>query len=376
MSRSLRTVLIHGGLFILTAITTTLAGVSWVHGPDALDALWSEGIVDWPLIATGLPYAATFLLILAVHEFGHYFAAEHYRLKPTLPFYLPIPPLPYFLGTLGAYMRIRRRIQSLKENFDVGLAGPLAGFVVALVFMIYGFTSLPGSEATMDPLFDPVAMSASSDGVHVVVGNNLLFWFFETFVAEPGAVPAHDQLHHYPILFATFIALVVTALNLLPIGQLDGGHVLYGLVGHRWQSRVAAATFLIFLFYATLGMLPPGQSLDVLGYITFPHIAAIPVMVGLYYLCMKALRWSPRDTVLAAVALFATQYVLLFFMPRANGYSGWLLFAIIIGRMMPVAHPVCEIEEPLDAKRRVLGWVALFVFVICWTPQPIHIIVP
>ncbi len=375
MRKSLRTVLIHGGLFLLTAITTTLAGVSWLHGPNALDALWGEGFVDTELIATGLPYSATFLLILTVHEFGHYFAAGHYRLRPTLPFYLPIPPLPYFLGTLGAYMRIRRRITSLKENFDVGIAGPLAGFVVALVFLVYGFLSLPAADAA-DPLFDPVAMSAPPDGVHVIVGNNLLFWFFETFVAEPGSAPAHHVLHHYPILFATFIALVVTALNLLPIGQLDGGHVLYGLVGHRRQRWVASATFLLFLFYATLGMLPPGQGLDVLGYITFPHIAAIPVMIGLYYLCLKALSWSPRDTVLAAVALFAVQYVLLFFFPRTTGYSGWLLFAIIIGRMMPVAHPVCEVEEPLDAKRKILGWVALFVFVICWTPQPIHIIVP
>jgi Zn-dependent protease len=391
MNKRLKSALVHSALFVVTFITTTMAGAWWVSGWSPFyvgeDGWYMSWEYLWEGMATGLPYSITFLLILTVHEFGHYFTAVYYRIRTTLPYYIPLPPLQYMWGTLGAVIRIKSRIYSKKQTFDVGIAGPLAGFVMAIVLLIYGFRTLPepGYIYQLHPEYEQYGENYA-DYVYarpyleqlripdVIIGNNLLFWFFENYVADPGRVPNHHELQHFPIIYAAFLSLVFTGLNLLPIGQLDGGHVLYGLVGSKRHRIIASIIFIAFLFYSTLGMLRPGESLDVLGFFTAPHFAAIGIMIGLLYFCLKGLRVSPMTTLMFAVGIFTVQYTITWFFPKAVGYSGWLLFVMIVGRVMPVQHPPTEIEEPLTTARKILGWVSLVVFVITWTPNPIEVI--
>jgi len=386
MNQRLKTALVHSSLFIVTFITTTMAGAFWTAGRSILT---DEGInyaYSWEDFRFGLPYSITFLLILTVHEFGHYFTAMYHRVKATLPYYIPLPPYEFFLGTLGAVIRIRSVIHSKRENFDIGIAGPLAGFIVAIAALFYGFLTLPDPDYIFQihPSFKQFGENYADvvytrtylgDAPEMVIGNNLLFWFFENFVGDPARVPNHHELMHYPVLFAAFLSLVFTSLNLLPIGQLDGGHVLYGLVGTRRHRIVASIFFVLFVGYATLGMLTPGLPMNVLGVYPVPHYAGIVLMVAVLFFCLKGLRVSPMQTAMIALGIVVVQYTLLLIFPGISGYSGWLLFALLIGRMMPVAHPPTQIEEPLTLGRKILGWLALIIFVLCWTPNPIDFII-
>ncbi|MEI9919771.1 MAG: site-2 protease family protein [Bacteroidota bacterium] len=386
MNPRLRSALIHGGLFVITFITTTIAGSWWTSGKYFMATMLTINMAyTWDDFKLGLPYSITFLLILTVHEFGHYFTAMYHKVKATLPYYIPLPPYEFFLGTLGAVIRIKSAIFSKKENFDIGIAGPLAGFIVAIGAMFYGFMTLPDpsyifqihpeykqfGEHYADTVY---ARSYLNNAADILVGNNLLFWFFENFVGDPARIPNHHELTHFPILFASFWSLVFTSINLLPIGQLDGGHILYGLIGTKKHRIVASVIFVLFLGYATLGMLTPGQPMNVLGTYEVPHYAGIVIMVALLFFCLKGLRVSATQTTMVALGIVAVQYVLLLVFPGISGFSGWLLFAALIGRMMPVAHPPTQIQEPLSTGRKILGWIALIIFVICWTPKPLDVI--
>jgi membrane-associated protease RseP (regulator of RpoE activity) len=374
MKHSFKEYLLHGGLFIVTFITTTMAGAEWTNGKSILADSYT-----WADFASGLPYSICFLMILTAHEFGHYFVAVYYRVRTTLPFYIPLPPVSLMLGTLGAVIRIKSPIRSTKENFDIGVAGPLAGFVVSVGFLMYGFTHLPPPEYIFQfhPEYEQYGLEYASyvytaqfmpaGSVDIIIGKNLLFLFFENVFADPTRLPNVHEIIHYPFLFAGFLSLIFTSINLLPIGQLDGGHVLYGLVGRKKHKIIASAIFIAFLFYAGIGFISPFEPLDKLIY-------EIPLFVAFLFFALKGMGLSTRDNVLAALAIFTAQYLIATLFPHAQGYSGWLLFAFIIGRFIGIQHPPCEIEEPLSTERVVIGWLALVIFVLCFTPQPIQLI--
>lgn len=376
MNAKLKTALIHLGLFLLTFVTTTLAGAEWVYSKSILIPGYT-----WADFASGLPYSVPFLLILTAHEFGHYFTAVYYRVKTSLPYYIPLPPLPLMLGTLGAVIRIKSHIYSKKQNFDIGIAGPLAGFVVAMALLFYGYTHLPPAEYVFQfhPEYEEYGLNYAAHvysadhlppgTIDIVIGKNLLLLFFETYVADPALVPNPHELIHYPLLFAGFLSLVFTSINLLPIGQLDGGHVLYGLLGFRLHRKIASVVFVLFLFYAGLGYIVPSQPTEEL-------IWQIPLFIGFLYLSLGGLRLGWRDTLMIAVIVFSVQYLLSMTFPKIQGYPGWLLFAFIIGRFLGVPHPTSEIEEPLSLSRKILGWIALLIFVLCFVPNPIELIIP
>jgi membrane-associated protease RseP (regulator of RpoE activity) len=380
MNSRLKTLLVHSGLFLLTFVTTTLAGAEWVYSKSILVPGYT-----WADFASGLPYSVPFLLILTAHEFGHYFTALFYRVKTTLPYYIPLPPLPLMLGTLGAIIRIKSHIYSKKQNFDIGIAGPLAGFVVALGILIYGYTHLPPADYVFqfhpeyqaygpnyaDHVYGPDHLPPGT--VDVVIGKNLLMWMLENWVADPARVPNAHELIHYPILFAGFLSLVFTSLNLLPIGQLDGGHVLYGLLGFRRHRLVASVVFVLFLGYAGLGLLRPGEQMMLFD-MQLPHVISVALVIGFYYLCLGGLLLGWRDTLMYAVMVFAVQYLLVWMFPGWHGYPGWLLFTFILGRFIRVPHPPSEIEEPLSLGRKILGWLALLIFILCFVPNPIELI--
>jgi len=375
MELSPRKILLHSGLFILTFVTTTLAGAEWVYGKS----IWIPGF-SWVDFRAGMSYSVPFLLILSVHEFGHYFTAVYYRIRTTLPYYLPLPPLPFMIGTLGAVIRLKSPVSSKLQTFDVGIAGPLAGFVATIGVLWYGFATLPPAEHIylFHPEYETYGLNyaahvyaedfMSKGGADVVMGRNLVFLFFEQFVGDPSRIPNIHEIMHYPYLFAGFLALVFTSINLLPIGQLDGGHVIYGLFGFHGHRQIATVIFLVFVFYAGLG------SLTYLGPQSDPFWY-IPLYLGFLYLTLTGLRMSWQDTLMYAVIIFAGQFLLAWLIPGIKGYSGWMLFVFIIGRFIGVQHPPCLLEEPLDSRRQWLGWLALLVFVISFTPVPIEVTV-
>jgi len=395
--------LIHATLFIVTFLTTTLAGSFWVNG-----RIWLFTPYNWADFAAGMQYSVPFLLILTVHEFGHYFTAKYHKIKTTLPYYIPLPPLPGFIGTMGALIRIKEFVKSKKQNFDIGLSGPLAGFIIAIGVLVYGFTTLPEKEhifeihpeylyfgedyesyvyekdtfalkAEVEKLTDQdMSMypdtirfnSKQQQGLSIQLGSNLTFWAFENLlVSDKSRIPNAHEMMHYPVLFAGFLALLFTALNLLPVGQLDGGHVLYGLIGSKWHRIVAQIVFVGFVLYAGVGIITPFDKGEVLFGMSLGM--SIMIYVLFLFLLFKGLKLSTVNTLMLALIVFTIQFTLPMAFKGIEGYSGWLLFAFIIGRFLGVYHPVVPIEEPLDRKRIILGWIALIIFVISFSPAPL-----
>lgn len=397
-----KTYLLHAGLFIVTFITTTLAGENWIHGIS-----WSSPDFTLENFKSGMSFSVPFLLIFTFHEFGHYFMAKWHKVKVTLPYYIPLPPMFPFIGTLGAMIRIKEQPKSNKQHFDIGIAGPLAGFVVSLVVLIYGFANLPEPEHiySIHPEYEQFGLdyadtvythafmesqameydslnwvNSGGDGEWtkddfepmaeypmMIMGNTLLFQFLASTVADPDKLPNQHEIMHYPFILAGFLAFFFTALNLIPIGQLDGGHILYGLVGRKWHGIIASTAFFIGIFYAGLGLIDPSTPFEDL-------ILQISLYVGFLYFIIRPFKWARQTTLLVALSIFYVQYALSSLGFQFEGYSGFFAFLFLISRLIGIHHPPVAIEEPLDFKRKIAGWIALIIFVICFSPAPLDIV--
>jgi membrane-associated protease RseP (regulator of RpoE activity) len=227
---------LHALLLALTFCTTTLVGARMLENFYAnrpafdleRDMVAYVELVRTPgRVLAGLPFSLTLLTILLAHEMGHYIACLYYRLDASLPYFIPAPT---FIGTFGAFIRIRSPIYSRRVLFDVGVAGPVAGFVFLLPALGIGLALskvLPGIAEQGDLIF----------------GSPLLIRMLEKLIF-PGVAGTDIYLH--PIARAAWVGLFATALNLLPFGQLDGGHILYAFVGNRFRlfSRVFLAMLL------------------------------------------------------------------------------------------------------------------------------------
>ncbi|TGE08837.1 site-2 protease family protein [Hymenobacter fodinae] len=327
--------------------------------------------VLWRTLQPGLWYSLPFLGVLTVHEFGHYFTSRYYRIRATLPFFIPFP---FGLGTFGAVIRIKDRIFSRKEFFDVGLAGPLAGFVAALAVLIYGLTHLPPLEYlyAIHPEYrlygaDYARYVYSPDQTgSTLLAQPLLFKWLASIFADSSRLPHANELMHYPVLVAGVLSLFFTALNLLPIGQLDGGHILYGLLGQRKAGRLSALFFIGFIFYAGLGLFSLQNSAQDWLYWSGPYF------VYLLLAFWKALP-TKRRVVMLALAVWAAQIVVATAWPALEGNPGWLVFGLLLGRVTGIYHPGAPDERPLSLGRKVLGWVMLLIFVLCFTPAPFSV---
>ena len=341
--------MVHIGLFALTVLTTTLAGVVLTRGRVDLLPLGFWVFPAAPLPgewARGLAFALPFLGVLTVHEFGHYFVARANRVRTSLPYYIPFP---MGLGTFGAVIRIRERIFSRREFFDIGLAGPLAGFVVAVGVLVYGFTHLP-----------PLASFPASD---LALARPLLYRALETLLADPARVPPPHELLHYPVLLAGALSLFFTALNLLPLGQLDGGHILYGLLGPGRFNRLMPWLFTGFIFYAGLGLFSIHDDWQVWAY-------GAPVYAAYLALIFWRVLPRPRLGLLLAAGIAVAQVAAASYWPGLGGNPGWLVFGLLLGRLTGIYHPPAPDERPLSTGRRLLGWLMLVIFVLCFTPSP------
>lgn len=284
-------VFLHLGLFLATLLTTTLVGAG--HYASYVSDFRAVPIVfGWKLFVQGLWYSVTILAILGAHEFGHYFACRYYHVNASLPFFIPVPP-PFLTGTLGAFIRIRQPIHSKRVLFDIGIAGPLAGFVVAVPALLLGVA-----------LSHVAALPKDFTGLEL--GEPLLFK--AVTAALWGHVRDGYSLNLHPVAFAAWFGLLATALNLFPIGQLDGGHISYAVFG-RASTKITLAT--------------------------------IGIAVALTFLSMSWLVW----TILMIAMLFA---------------------------FGPQHPQTIDEDQPLDRGRVILAVVALIVFVLSFTPAPIQ----
>ncbi len=210
---------LHIFLFLCTLVTTTMAG-AMQNGVDPLVNPWQ--------IYSGLPFAVTLITILLVHEMGHYLMSRYHGVQATLPYFIPAPS---FIGTFGAFIKMNSPPPDRRSLFDVAAAGPLAGLVLAIPAVIVGL-----QLSTISP--------DDRTGGGITLGSSLLLSFLSQITL--GLLPDEANIVMHPIGFAGWIGLLVTAMNLLPVGQLDGGHVIYALFGERyiWISRVALMAIL------------------------------------------------------------------------------------------------------------------------------------
>ena len=262
-------------LFIITLLSTIAAGTlqQGINPLEHPELLWR-----------GLPFSVTLLLILGAHEFSHYFVSKRHHIDVTLPYFIPAPS---FIGTFGAFIKMKSPILDRRILLDVGVAGPLCGLAVAIPAVLVGLTlSEIGHEET-------------EKGIRL--GVSLLFSLLNWIVH--GDLPGQANLILHPIAFSGWIGLLITCLNLLPVGQLDGGHVAYAVLGAK-QKIVARI------------------------------VIAVLIVLGI------------------------------------TGWSGWLVWAAIL-LVMGIDHPPVIYEWiPLDRKRKIIGWITLFIFVVTFTPSP------
>lgn len=250
---------------------------------------------NFNLFSEGLIFAGALMPILLFHEFGHYLAARKNKADVSLPYFIPAPTL---IGTLGAIIKSRSPFRTRRELFDVGAAGPLAGFIPAIIILIIGFSNPHFTQITQEP-------NIASE---VIPGNSLIFSLFRLLFSPEG--PSHISVLESPVIFAGWVGLFVTMLNLMPVGQLDGGHIIYALFGKKIQLY--------------------------LGWVVI--------------------------AVLAGLGIF---------------WPGWFLWAFLALVIIKVKHPATSNDYvELNTGRKILGWLAIVLFVITFIPIPFKFVVP
>jgi membrane-associated protease RseP (regulator of RpoE activity) len=277
---------LHIVLFILTFLSTLSAGA--LHQ--------GINIVKAPArIIEGLPFAGTLMTILLCHEFSHYIASRKNHTIATLPYFIPAPSI---IGTFGAFIKMKSPIITRKALIDIGASGPIAGFIVSVAACAIGLS-----------ISKVIPLPQGTEGT-LTLGDSILFSFLSRIIL--GATPEHYDILLHPVAFAGWIGLFVTSLNLIPIGQLDGGHIAYAILGNL-QHRVSQ------------------------------------ILVGLLAL-------------LGMSSFFGF-----------SGWEGWLMWAVLM-LVLGIKHPpVLHWESPLDPKRRIIGLLSLVIFIITFIPSPFRV---
>lgn len=218
-------------LAITTLVTTTFAGIAFFGGVEDPQALQA----DPTLLRQGLAYGLSLMFILGVHESGHYLATRYHKLKSTLPYFIPVP---FFLGTFGAFIQMRSPMPNRRALFDIGIAGPLSGLVVSLPILFWGLmnsTIVPLGDESQ--LFTFESLDPSRSMLLLVISK----------LALGSALAAESAINLHPFAISGCLGLIVTALNLMPVGQLDGGHIVHAMYGQRTAAVVSQVAKLLML---------------------------------------------------------------------------------------------------------------------------------
>lgn len=289
--------LLHPALFVLTVFSTLFAGAIWFHVDVTADPL---------SIWRGWPFAAAVLLVLGVHEFGHYALGRYHGVPVTLPYFIPVPTV---IGTMGAVIRMRGRIPSRRALFDIGVAGPLAGLAATVVVSAIGLS--------LGPISVPPSVYRAEDVVELTIGYpplmELLAWLLDAqlYYEDPAKMV-------HPVVIGGWVGMFVTFLNMIPVGQLDGGHIARSVFDSHYQQIAWAV---------------PGALLALGGGLLIVGVSGQGAAVWLF--------WG----VLAAVFAY-------------------------VGAAEPLA------DETLDTRRRVVGVLTFVLALLCFTPVPIAVTGP
>lgn len=304
--------LLHFGLFLLTFITTTIAGADWISGHG--------GPYELNHLLIGLPYSISIMFIITCHEFGHYFAAKYHKVKSTFPFYIPFPSLPGFLnfGTMGAVIKTKSPINSNKAMFDIGVSGPIAGFIATLIILMYGFLNVPGENYLLTIHPDYYSPEYGKDGLQLEFGGTVLFSIMKYLLVDSSKFfPPMTEIYHYPFLCVGWFGMFVTAMNMIPVGQLDGGHIGYTMFGAKKHNAIASVSFIILIVLGLLGI--------------FESVLEIHLGIG---------------------------------------WTGWLFWAMILYFVIKIQHPPIPDDTELDSKRVSIGYLSYLILFISFSPTP------
>ncbi len=287
----------HIALFVATLITTFLAG--YLQGGT---------------VVSGLSFSISLLFILGSHEMGHYYYGRKYGILITPPYFIPVPP-PFIAGTMGAFIRIKSQITSKKALFDIGVAGPIAGIIAAIPVLIIGI-----KLSEIVPLQDIGEVEA------IYLGDSLIFSFFVAMIY--GSIEEGYDIFLHPAAFAGWIGLFVTALNLIPSGQLDGGHLVYSLLNKKFHSIISHISIFIII---------------VLGLGTEPIVNLLSSF---------------------NINLNIPDYLLF------QGWFGWIIWAFLLV-IMGTRHPPTMYEESdIGPKRKIIAVITLLIFIGSFMPVP------
>ena len=230
---------LHALLFVATLFAMTVAGAMFAGMPST----WA--LPSWGLVRVGLGFSIPLAAILAAHESGHYLVARKYRVNASPPYFLPLPPQLGLLGTMGAFIRLRSPLYDRRTLFDIGVAGPFAGMIVALPLLLIGLAHSGTVALGGAPLAHQVVVI---DDWQLLLGDSLLLSLCRAIVGAQGTIALT------PMAIAGWTGLFITTLNLLPLAQLDGGHITYALFGDAqpWIARF------FWLLLIPIGRLWPG----------------------------------------------------------------------------------------------------------------------
>jgi membrane-associated protease RseP (regulator of RpoE activity) len=232
-------------LFCVTAATTSFAGLFYIVGDVGVGRALGAVFHRPSLIFHGLPFSIPLISILFVHEMGHFLACRYYGVRCTPPFFIPAPIS--ITGTLGAFIKIKSPFQHKRALFDIGIAGPLAGFILTLPALWIGIAS---SRLIPKGALGPGGLNFGEPLVFRIVGKLVL-----------GYLPARQDMIAHPIAMAAWFGLLATSLNLLPIWQLDGGHIAYAMFGRARQERVSVISVVALIMLSFLGWPTPSYLL-------------------------------------------------------------------------------------------------------------------
>ena len=378
--------LVHSILFILTFISVSI--VSTLLVGKGLQIKIVAGI-SFPFptsedLKAGVLFATLLLTFLTVHEFGHYFAALYHRVLVSLPYYIP---LPVGIGTLGAVIKIRQQIQSTRSLFDIGAAGPIAGFIVSLIILVIGFLTLPGPyflnefgdhQALIDHFnefgYYPPLPSLLEGQIVFIFGKTPLYSFIASFF--PSAPPMYEIMH-YPFLLAGWFGLFFTALNLMPVGQLDGGHILYSLVGYEKHLIIAR------IFYGSLTVLAGMEAIPFFqNYFTNYGFNSIGYAWGVWVIILSLLMKKAYKEhlywmgAMIPLSLLLSGFFLYVWIPSfaEEGSLLWLFWSFFTAYVVKIEHSPVPYEEELSLGRTILGWLSILIFILCISLNPLTLV--
>ena len=383
---TLKDFFIHSILFILTFFSVSIVSTLLVGKGLQIRTIAGFSLpfpTNEDLIAGAL-FASLLLSFLTVHEFGHYFAALYHRVRVSLPYFIP---LPVGIGTLGAVIKIRQRIQRTRSLFDIGAAGPIAGFVVSLIILIIGFTTLPGPSFLNEfgdhqMLIDHFNEFGYYPPIPSLMEGQMIFLFGETplysFIASffPSAPPMYEIMH-YPFLLAGWFGLFFTALNLMPVGQLDGGHILYSLVGYE-KHRIIAR-----LFFGGLTVLAGIEAIPLFqNYLTNYGFGSVGYAWGIWIIMLSLLMKKAYKEhlywmgVMIPISLFLSGFFLYVWNPpfAQEGSVLWIFWSFFTAYVVKIEHPPVRFEEPLSPARTILGWLSMVIFILCISLNPLTLV--